>query len=227
MKLIFAICLTFGLAGSALANSERARKKSTVGVAARAGLALGLDASPGFEAFVQLGPDWQIGLSLFHIQWDVTDALQKAAEDDNTVFVVSDPVVNKADVIGTSAVIQSRYFFGNSFNFGMGLGFRQYKVEMNISDDVASLDIEAMAQSGIAQITLGNQWQFDSGFVLGFDWVGFQYASKVGVSSSTTFDSLLPVPEPEQGQEFADEMAEGLAGVNLPLLFLLSIGWAF
>lgn len=125
-------------------------------------------------------------------------------------------------------------YVGNSFHVSLGAGYDAYvnerrRISLGGSGGASSnaewkgqysqLDLEA---------TLGNRWQFDSGFSMGATWLG---ASKglVRLGSSSTLrktEGLTREQADEKEAEYDDDLARQARAFGLHFLKLYA-GWAF
>ena len=127
----------------------------------------------------------------------------------------------------------ARYFFGNSFYALGGLGYNTYTgsygVTVNSTKEEFLLPMKASALS--LDLAIGNMWKWDSGFTLGFDWIG--YSNFMGMT--------LKLDDPQTDQEksvFTDfrtipgggdptEKAKALITKNNIYFLMMTIGYAF
>lgn len=69
-----------------------------------------------------------------------------------------------------------RWYPGNSFNVFAGLGQRNYKFTLGsdllaiATDQMVTAFPTTVVENQVLVVGLGNRWQFDNGFTLGFDW---------------------------------------------------------
>jgi len=201
-------------------DSERARSGKIAGV----GLAIGGGAVPiitsGFDGFWVPSESWQLGLRVLSGTLDLTDAVPK-----------TDGAELKKATFGVSFVqVQGRWFPGNSFNLGLGLGQRTVKAEFDIESKLARVGVEGeiKATTTVLNITIGNQWMWDSGFFLGVDWLG--YAMPLGSSTSGKLEQTGSAPATDdlsKLQKDSEDLAKTLGETGTVSLFMLQLGFAF
>lgn len=87
---------------------------------------------------------------------------------------------SKLDIALFSEIVISakyRWYTGNSFNLFVGAGQRTYK--FSVGNDLLAIATNQafssfpslVVENQVLVLGLGNRWQFDSGFTLGFDWL--------------------------------------------------------
>lgn len=201
-------------------DSERARSGKIAGV----GLAIGGGAVPiitsGFDGFWVPTASWQLGLRILSGTLDLTDAVPK-----------TDGAELKKASFGVSFVqIHGRFFPGNSFNLGLGLGQRTVSAEFDIESKLANVGVEGeiKATTTVLNITIGNQWTWDSGLFLGVDWLG--YALPLGSSTSGKLEqtgTATATDDLEELQKDSEDLAKTLGETATISLFLLQLGFVF
>lgn len=125
----------------------------------------------------------------------------------------------------TLLTVDWHHFVGNSFYVFAGAGMRM--MEATSSDFVLSSSSEEYVSthantSVVAQGGIGNRWQWDSGFTLGCDWVGYAYPV-AELSRSSSYEG--EPSEEEQAESQADFDARATAGTLVAVRFHL--GFAF
>lgn len=116
-------------------------------------------------------PGWQIGLEY---AW--------------TTLGLSALSFEIGEVEETNKTIKARYFPSNSFNWIMGYGQRDVKVKL--PGDLFDLvthdynNIITHTKTNYAQVGMGNQWQWKSGYAFSVDWLTINIPVKAEVVSS-------------------------------------------
>ena len=133
----------------------------------------------------------------------------------------------KASASGMAVYGWARYFTGNSFNFGAGLGQRTASLAYGIEDRSLNITLEGTANisSIIVPVFFGNQWMWDGGFTIGVDWL--EAMIPISGSSSSTTSSNVSDPGLKKLSDDTAELGLKLAKTTTLTLFLTSIGWTF
>ena len=130
-------------------------------------------------------------------------------------------------------LIPYRYYFGsNSFYLKAGLGRRKYTVVLgdsiletvadafgsDILPHIKSLDI----RSYILLLGLGNQWQHDSGFYLGVDWLELF----VPIGGVKTNEKITPYLQGKD-KDNMDKIIKVMESVPSLNVLKVKLGWSF
>lgn len=138
-----------------------------------------------------------------------------------------------ADITMVQLGAHTRFFLGNSFYLLGGLGYNTfaggYGVTINSTKKEYLLPMKASALS--LNIGIGNMWKWDSGFTLGFDWIG--YSSFTGMSvaledpetdeEKAVFDTFRVIP----GGGDPEKKAKDLLMKNNIYALLMTLGYRF
>jgi len=172
--------------------SESAKDKSSRDIRGNSGFAL--TAGGGFVYKTLAGPHLEFAYNLsdisqvgVNIAYGVGSDMQGSSE---TKF--------KRDL--TALVVHAKYrqFLFNSFNIAASICYKSLTLKADSDVTVTSslnkqqsarLTFDAIASSGCAGASLGNQWITDSGVIIGFDWYGYYFAFSPSSSASLAIDS--------------------------------------
>jgi hypothetical protein len=127
--------------------------------------------------------------------------------------------------------LQTKLFAGNSFYFNLGAGLRTVNVIVVAGDVEDSARFELNNSSVIAELGIGNQWAFDGGFAMDFNWLSFTspLSSKSKVTSELN-GSISEAISQESLDEINDAAVEtgNMIGMTKSLnLLRMSLGWRF
>lgn len=139
--------------------SQKVRSLKTGGVALRTGLMFGGVSGNGADGFINLGNRFQLGL--FYGKGSV-GLKTEGGSSSGTL---------EADI--DMKLIQGRYFLGNSFFVGAGLGKRNFNLQSVFSGDIGSATMNAKFDTNVGHLMIGNLWSFRNGFFIGCDWVSY------------------------------------------------------
>lgn len=125
--------------------------------------------------------------------------------------------------------LNARWYAANSFNLKMGLGERKYNFSLGsdylnkITGGDVSEEMSLSVKNQVLLLGLGNRWQFDRGFTIGFDW--FELIIPVGNSSvkENFLHSVKDQGERDDIQDVIDYMRTGTTFNALKL----HVGYAF
>lgn len=206
-------------------KSRTARSNKTVTVEAGGGLVIGALSGPQIDVLYNMMPDLQLGLMYGSGALDLKSA----------VGSTSDVEVREASVSGSIVALEALYFIGNSFYTRLGLGQRSIEATIDIHHKKIDYGIAGSikADSQILLFGIGNQWQFDSGFTIGAEWVG--YSQPMSSSSSSSLKEKGSAAT-ATGSEKSDldklkkdfeDAAESIGESGSARLLILSLGWAF
>ena len=142
--------------------------------------AFGLGLSAGAELATNLGPSLQVGLRALNGSRDLKNDVDK------NKYVLTN--LDKADLSMLQVVAHARLFLGNSFNVALGTGMRwvRYSIKVSAKQTSDTVSHSARVNSFVLGGSLGNQWVFDNGMVLGCDWISFYQPLASSVSTTTT-----------------------------------------
>lgn len=214
----------FIYSGNAHADSQQMRKKSALSLNYH-GLS-GNFLKHGTSIAYSFGPRFELSLNALQGQVDIrNDYLTK---DEIELYKLTGTDIYEMDANGAQYTLNSRYFFGNSASLILGAGLNKHGVDFGISDK--ELKWSASTSSSCTEypifLGLGNQWTFDSGFNLGFDWqwITATYGQKCSFSTKT-------VGLTSQQQETLEEVMNTLSGSLIyrfmPFVFKSTLGYRF
>jgi len=225
--LLFILALTVaGAAGVQAASSQQNRGDSLVFVGISPfGLHIPTLATFPVTAGVYLGENIQIGGEY---------GTAEASYEEND---------EEAEATYTNAGGYVRWYPGtNSFNVMLAMHNRTFTADATATvtdqstgqDAVVNADMTASATVGT--LGLGNQWMFDYGLFLGFDWVVLSGLVSGSVSSDVDATGTLPNgtvvtlenDETREAEQDLEDLGNFLNQVSAtPGLFVFTIGWAF
>lgn len=119
--------------------------------------------------------------------------------------------------------LQGRRFIGNSFNVSFGSVYSTFKAR--VGNDVLGSGVSSELSAQNLGVTggLGNRWQWDNGFTLGFDWIRVN----IPVVETKVEDKVLDdIP----GAEDRDDVKTFIRAFNrIPTFVLLgvNVGYSF
>ncbi len=202
-------------AGYELDESSEIRANHQYGAGARMGLGAALNfVTTGVEAF--WGKDLQIGMSYYQARTDFRSELSDAERE-------SIPVLNAyLSYFGLSG----RYFLGNSFYIGYGMGHRRVMFRYLVEEGSNSVSGDILAESLIVVGTVGNIWSFTSGLFLGADWfvanIPFRSGYRVTTEATGQGSNFLQLMQ-QTSEEIADHESRAITLGSLQLF----LGYAF
>lgn len=209
----------------AAGGSTAIRNKSTIGIGAKAGLFMSLVPGVGAEVPFNFGGNLQIVGSYMTGSLN----LKPAFESSMTAADKASVAVKEFELSGNIAAVQARYFIGNSFYIAGGLGQRQMDVTFHLAtsaDETNYAKTNVGVASTVGIIDIGNQWNFDSGVYLGFDWLGYvsPFSSKATTSTETGGAVTLVMADL---QTEAEDLGESLGEASTTQLLMLTLGAIF
>lgn len=138
-----------------------------------------------------------------------------------------------AKVTAAQSAFNVRYFLRNSFFILGGLGYNTYSGGYGFTVGTTKQEfLLPMKASALAiNLALGNLWKFDSGFTLGFDWVGYSglLGLKVKLEDPETaeeieaFSGYKTIP----GGGDPTENAKKFIAKSSTYALLMSLGYSF
>jgi len=200
-------------------SSRYARSGKSGEVGLRYGNVIGGLVGGGVDGFMFHSSGVHFGGVFYSASKDLADSLK---EDETTVRLT------KAIAEGRLVLLQARYFFGNSFHLGGGLGQRQIKAilaaESTVTSDKVAIEVEV--NSWVAQLAFGNTWYWNNGFFVGADWIGYvvPLSSSRSVSSSATGAVSASLQDiHDSGEDLGDALGKTSSAMTL----VLNVGYAF
>lgn len=207
---------------SSLAESEPssyARSLKSGGVALRGGYIVGGVEGGGVDVFMNRGSKLQFGASYLTGSHDLSNDLSEK----NAV------VTDRADVKADIYLAQCRYYFGNSFFVTGGLGQRVINVDFALHDSLDTdnrLEESLQISSTVAQIAIGNNWAWESGFFLGAEWIGYLVPLSSSKSSSVKTEGVVSIAQ-DEFQKMAEDAGDSIGMLPTPQALLFSAGFMF
>ena len=123
---------------------------------------------------------------------------------------------------------QAKYFFGNSFYVGAGIGYRSLSMDITISEtttgDFFNFSVDGTAI--VTDVTIGNMWSFDNGLYVGFDWIGFILPLTSSYELSTQSEGEFAALQ-EQLEAISNDTAQEINSTTLIALLVLNVGMMF
>jgi hypothetical protein len=207
-------------------SSQFARSMTRAGAQIGAGFFVGAVPGTQLVGYYSIMPDLQLGLSYGFGSYDLS----------STIDDTSTTRVDEALLSATLLSVNAQYFVGNSFYVVGGLGQRTVNADFDIQSTLIDYGLKGTLESNttVLVLGLGNQWQWDSGFTLGVEWIG--YAVAMGASSSGNLDETgtaaasAPASQKDDLDKLesdANDTAETIGELSSPRLLMLSLGWAF
>ena len=215
-----------GPAQTTSGESESARLGKMGGVELGMGLIVGVVPGSQFHPYYNVMPNLSVGL-LYN-----SGSLDFGSEISGTPGAK----INSATLDASIIMIHARYFVGNSFYVSGGLGQRTITADFDIQSTLIDYGIKSNieAKSTSFMVAIGNQWQWDSGFSLGVEWIG--YIVPLSASSSDSLDetgadagtaSSSNKSSVESLKKDSTKLAETIGELSTPRLFMFSLGWSF
>lgn len=215
-----------GPAPSTSGESESARLGKMGGVELGMGLIVGAVPGSQFHPYYNVMPNLSVGL-LYN-----SGSLDFGSEISSTPGAK----INSATIDASIVMVHARYFVGNSFYVSGGLGQRTITADFDIQSTLIDYGIKSNieAKSTSVMIALGNQWQWDSGFSLGVEWLG--YIVPLSASSTDSLDetgadagsaSSANKSSVDSLKKDSTDLAETIGELSTPRLFMISLGWSF
>lgn len=190
----------------------------------------GLGASAGF-AYLGFGGGvdmWYSPAKKVDLSFRLLGSSSKlAASGDDILYLET------ANVSLMQLALNARFFVGKSFFLLGGLGLNSYSgdygVTVNPSKKEYLLPMKASAAS--INFAIGNMWKWDSGFTLGFDWLGYSMLGGVNltlkdpdsVEEAQIFQNFRTIP----GGGDPKEKAKAILTKNNIYLLMMTIGYGF
>jgi len=193
------------------------------GAALRGGLVLGTIPGGGLDVYYPASKKLQLGVQYLVGQ-------EKFTDDADDALSIDDTITSDATLTAQTAMLRARYFLWSSLNLSAGIGQRLVDWEINVveeRDDGLEIHTRGNVSSTVINLCLGNTWQFDSGFFIGADWVGYQVVIIQGKASSSTETNGFPSADAEEMAEDNEQLGKDLGATNAVQLPLLNIGWQF
>jgi hypothetical protein len=118
---------------------------------------------------------------------------------------------SKLDIATFSEKIISakyRWYTGNSFNLFLGGGERKYK--FSVGNDLLAFATNQpfssfpslVVENQVMVLGLGNRWQYDNGFTLGFDWLELIIPVGKGRIENSTLDNFKDEKDRDNTEKF-------------------------
>lgn len=210
-------------AASATKKSRAARSTKTVTVEAGGGFVIGALSGPQIDVLYNMLPDLQLGLMYGSGSLDLKSAIGDT----------SDVETRQAKLSGGIIALEAIYFVGNSFYTRLGLGQRSIDADLDLHHKKVDYGIAGTieADSQILLFGIGNQWQFDSGFTIGAEWIG--YSQPLSSSSSSSLREkgaaagAAEKSDLDKLKKDFEDAAEAIGESGSSRLLIMSLGWAF
>jgi hypothetical protein len=181
----------------------------------------------GFEALYILNGDVQFGGMFGYAFEDYTDRLNEDFEKDRLPGESSTIYAKSFDLSSMNFTALMKYFVGNSFYFGAGLGYRILTFDLILGDEADEANELAFDLGGSAitlDLMIGNQWCFSS-FCVGADWVGVVFPLSSSYETSTALSGDRG--DIDEIQAIAEKTSEELHTAMLKSLLVLTAGFVF
>jgi hypothetical protein len=202
-------------------SSRKVRAETKAGVAASAGTIVGSMLGAGLEGYWQERENIQLALSYGAARRDFVEPLREDVER-STIDL------SQADGSARLLLLQGRYFFGNSFFVGAGVGLRTIRLDLRIDDRLSGeyLGGDFQTNSPVLHFSLGNRWTWPEGFVMGADWLAVSVPvnsdSEVNLFSSPSINRDL-----QDLQDDTESLLDKLGQSPSYQLALLYLGYTF
>lgn len=203
-----------------LGSSERVRKSKDFGISL--GFGMPIAPIPGYAlgAYYQVFTNLQLGLDYSAGSIDLSDTLPADGATDVRAFELNTSLTQ----------LYAKWFVGNSFYLGLGLGMRSVDSTIDIKAVAQDVGIKGTIEANTTafSIRLGNQWSWDSGVTLGIDWLG--YTMPLGADSKASIAQYGTAPQTEDLKDLqkdAEDAADSIGKAGTVTLLLLSLGFAF
>jgi len=216
--LVLVLALTFGAGLGFAASSQDNRAEKAFGLnITPVGIDIPTLIAPPVGVDYFFNKDWQMGLRIGGA----------SAEQNNGD--------SKSSATYTNQGVLARWFPDtNSFNWSAGLYQRNWTADATVSYTDSKTKLNASAAAGITAnatvlaLGLGNQWTYDFGMTLGFDWLVLN--APIATSATSKFNATAAgttVTDPNADAELKklSDLLNQLSG--LPGLLILQIGWSF
>lgn len=186
------------------------------------GIEYGLFVSPvsgfGVRAAYALSPNFQVGFSSTSGTYDAKTLIDP----------VSLTTIETFDVAASLNEIEFKWFSGNSFYLGAGIGQRKISFDLSARDTFsnATLNTTLDTDAIVVNVCLGNIWTLDSGLYLGGEWLAVAASVSSSFETSAQSDSIAS----EDLQELLDDsedIAKRLGEASTGGLALFLIGYQF
>ena len=207
-------------------DSASNRQTKMAGIDVGFGMTIGALPGLNLHGYYNLSSDFSLGLMYSSGELDLASALTET----------SGIVITEAKVSGSIVGLAARYFTGNSFYLLGGIGQRSIEMGVGLKSTAIDYGIEGSveASSTVVVLSIGNQWQWSSGFSLGVEWFG--YASAFGAEATSSFKESGALASTVSGstkedmeklRKDAQEAGELLGETGSIRLFVISLGFAF
>jgi hypothetical protein len=199
-------------------TSAAARSGKSWLVSARVGDFIGGISGAGVELARVHDPALQYGVLLMTGGRDLRDRV-----DDNDAVELE-----RFEATGQLALARVRWFPGNNFHVGGGIGVRRIAFQIDVADrlDAGHATTEAQATSIVLAAAVGNQWSWGNGFVLGADWLGYAVPLTSAYSSSVKTDGSA-TDDLDELSRVVDDSARRLGTVPSSMLLVVELGYLF
>lgn len=179
---------------------------------------MGALSGKGAEVWLNLGARWQVGYSYLYGNENLVNKL--------TTTQLSTVQLTEFTASPTLAHLYTRYFIGNSFNIEFGFGQRDLDVDFAVTsnDGLGELRGNALAQSQVAVVCIGNQWVWENGETFGISWVGMTSVQSSSYKSTTTTTGVISTFHESLAADVED-LAEDLSKTDSSMAFILNLGF--
>jgi hypothetical protein len=165
--------------------------------------------------------DWELGLAGYGGTADLTGTLGDQVTTDSHL---ADYKVDNLSLSATLITVEARYFFGDNFTVTTGLGWRELKGHVRLSDPAGeTLSADAAMRNLVATLAVGSVWAWDNGFFLGIDWIGVAWP----LTSAWNVETRGSAPATHDLKDQADKLAQTLSRSPALILLLGAAGWRF
>lgn len=198
-------------------TSEDLRESGRFGVGVGLGTFIFPISGAGLQGFYALAPNTQLGLELWDGTWDAGN------------LVTPDPTVTLQEfkVDGSLQQLRLKYFVGNSFYLAGAVGSRKISFDLSAANIIGSrVSTKLDSQATVFSIAIGNTWTFESGFMIGGEWLGISYPISSSFSTATTAQGAAAADINEL-QADVEKAAKDLSNARTASLVTLHLGWQF
>ncbi len=199
-------------------DSSGARSNRKFGVGIRGGNFAGGFYGAGLEGQFLLNKNFQFAANYYSGSRVVSES-----------EVHANYVLDKLEPRVTLATALSRYYFGNSFFGGLGIGYRTANDEIGAhgtgSDNIT---ISINTRTLLIIPSVGNCWTWDSGFYIGADWIGYGFpiSSAYGVTTDYQGNSFTQ-EDVDDLQLKMEKASEKIANAGNGQWLLINLGFLF
>lgn len=190
----------------------------------------GLGANAGF-AYLGFGGGvdmWYSPTKKFDLSFRLLGSSTKlAASGDDILYLET------ANVSLMQLALNARFFIGKSFFLLGGLGLNSYSGDYGVTVNPAKKEylLPMKASAASVNFAIGNMWKWDSGFTLGFDWLGYSMLGGVNltlkdpdsVEETQVFQNFRTIP----GGGDPKEKAKAILTKNNLYLLMMTVGYGF